>query len=199
MSPDKAAEEVLVVTEEQFHRAGLFHGFRPFSEDYFRILLDPAHLSFRPRGQVESDPSFKQLIPYVILRSGDQVFYYRRGSAGTEKRLQAKRSIGLGGHISREDGTSDFYRAGLEREIREEVEISSPYTESVLGFIYDDRTPVGSVHLGIVHVLELKEPLAYARETAIAEARFDSLAAMRDDWEAFETWSQFALEELVKG
>ena len=104
MTPDKAAEEVLVVSAARFAVAGEFHGLRLVSDDYRRLLLDPVHLSYRPRSDVETDPSFKQLIPYVVLRCGGELFHYTRGTTGSEARLLAKRSIGLGGHISREDG-----------------------------------------------------------------------------------------------
>src|SRR5438874_1532456 len=115
MDADKAAEEVLVVPAERLAASREFHGFRPFTEEFGRHLLDPSHLSYRPRGEVETDPSVKQLIPYIVLRSGGEVFHYTRGSAGTERRLQALRSIGLGGHICREDGppAADPYRAGM--------------------------------------------------------------------------------------
>ena len=84
------------------------------------------------------------------------------------------------------------------RELAEEVMIDSPWTETPLGFIYDGRTPVGEVHVGIVHVLELELPLAWPREAAIDEAGFapiDELWRKRDE---FETWSQFAMEAMQK-
>ena len=54
---------------------------------------------------MEEDPSFKQLIPYVLFRWTDadgtvHLFEYLRGSGQGERRLHAKRSVGVGGHIS---------------------------------------------------------------------------------------------------
>jgi predicted NUDIX family phosphoesterase len=201
MDEAKARERVLVIPSARFEDAGIFHGFRPFSESYLRTLLDPGSLSFRPRGEVETDPSFKQLIPYVLLRCRGSIFHYRRGSSGTEKRLQALRSIGVGGHISVEDESpgSDLYRAGMLRELNEEMRIDSLYTEHCLGFIYDAATPVGEVHLGVVHLLELDEPRAWPREEAIDEAGFATLEQLQTQRVEFETWSQFALAELSNG
>jgi predicted NUDIX family phosphoesterase len=200
MSPDKSAEEVLVVPAERFAAAGEFHGLRLESEEFRRALLDPAHLLYRPRGEVETDPAFKQLIPYVVLRCGGELFNYTRGAAGSEARLRALRSIGLGGHISREDGlpAADPYRAGMLRELNEEVEIQGSWTERPFGFIYDGRTPVGEVHIGIVHLIELEQPLVWPRETAIDEAGFAPLGELWRKSDEFETWSQFVLEELAK-
>jgi predicted NUDIX family phosphoesterase len=198
MAADKSAEEVLVVPAERLAAAGDFHGFRPFSESVRQLLLDPAHLSYRPRADAETDPSFKQLIPYVVIRCAGELFHYTRGSSGTETRLRALRSIGLGGHITREDGApaADPYRAGMLRELSEEVEIQGPWTEHPFGFIYDGRTPVGQVHIGIVHLIELEEPLVWPREAAIDDAGFAPLRDLLRKRDEFESWSQFVLEEL---
>jgi predicted NUDIX family phosphoesterase len=199
MDPVKAKERVLVISESRFRAAGAFTGFRPFEAGYLATLLEPAGLSYRPRGEVETDPSFKQLIPYVVLRCGNEVFHYTRGRSGTETRLQALRSVGIGGHISHEDGApaADPYRTGMLRELTEEVTIGSEYREHCLGFIYDPSTPVGEVHLGVVHVLDLAEANVRAREDAIAGASFAPLAELLVRRDEFETWSQLALDRLA--
>src|SRR5882757_8613823 len=118
---DRDVEWVLVVPTEIFHRLGLFQGFSPEVERYLPRLLDPAHLRYLPRPEAENDPSFKQLIPYVVLRHGEQLFHYTRGKAGSEARLRTLRSVGIGGHICREDGdlSPAAYRAGMRREVEE--------------------------------------------------------------------------------
>lgn len=191
-------EKVLVIPTERFRAAGYFHGLRPADDAFRAAILDPAAFSFRPRYEVETDPSFKQLIPYIVLKCGDSVFHYRRGAAGTEKRLQALRSIGIGGHISEADvaGGTDVYHTGMMRELTEEVDVGCGFRERCIGFINDDRTPVGSVHLGVVHVFELDAPSARSREDALAEGGFAPWAELLRDAEQFETWSQFVLEFL---
>ena len=79
-----ATEHVLVVPTAVFHRLGHFQGFCGETERYFRGLLDPAHTSYQPRSQMEQDPSYKQLIPYVVFRYRDPagrtlLFQYTRG------------------------------------------------------------------------------------------------------------------------
>jgi predicted NUDIX family phosphoesterase len=201
MKSDKSVEQVLVVPAGRFRAAGEFHGFRSFTEAYRQTLLAPEHLSFRPRDAAETDPSFKQLIPYVVLRCAGELFHYTRGRSGTEARLRTLRSVGIGGHISLEDGSAsdDPYRAGMLRELNEEVEIQSPWSETPLGFIYDGRSPVGEVHVGIVHLLELEEPLVWPREAAIDDAGFAPLGNLLRHRDELETWSQFVLEELSLG
>jgi predicted NUDIX family phosphoesterase len=195
---DKLAERVLVVPAARFREAGDFQGFSPDVGRYLPRLLDPAHLSYRPRSDVETDPSYKQLIPYVVLRCGELVFHYTRGQRGTEARLRALRSIGVGGHISQDDSTlfGDPYREGMLREVAEEVYLESEHTERCVGLINDDRNAVGQVHLGIVHVFELAQPRARRREQVLTKSGFAPLAELRAQREEFETWSQFVLGAL---
>lgn len=194
-------EQVLVIPTAVLHAAGLFQGLSRAVEHYQATLLDPAHFSFLPRSKAEDDPSHKQLIPYVVLKCGEQVFHYRRGQGGGETRLRALRSIGIGGHINPSDGTANEhpYRQGMLREVAEEVRIETAYHERCLGFINDDSLPVGQVHLGIVHVFELETPKAQRREADLMQAGFASIGALLREKDEFETWSQFVLAELERG
>lgn len=192
-------ERVLGIPTAHFHSVGLFQGFQPCGTAEFGRLLDPGQFSFRPRSEVETDPCFKQLIPYVVLKCGAELFHYRRGANGTEARLRALRSVGIGGHISEADaaGGTDPYRTGMLREVTEEVAIGCRFTERLLGLINDDRTLVGSVHLGIVHLFELESPTATPREDALAGGGFSPLAELRATHDEFETWSQFVMDHLA--
>jgi predicted NUDIX family phosphoesterase len=192
-------ERVLAVPAEALHRAGAFHGFTDRVDHYLPVVLDPALLRFLPRAEAEEDPSFKQLIPYLVLRHGGRLFHYRRRGGG-EARLLARRSIGLGGHVTDADGPpAEAYRAGLLRELAEEVSLAGGYRERCVGLINDDSTPVGRVHLGIVHVLDLEEAGVRCREEALAEAGFATVDELRADVAAFETWSRFLLEGPALG
>jgi predicted NUDIX family phosphoesterase len=195
-------ERVLVVPTELFHRLGHFQGFSADVERYLPTLLDPAHTSYRPRGEVEQDPSFKQLIPYVIFchRSpgGVELFQYQRGKGQGEGRLHSKRSIGVGGHISSEDAAaaSPAYDEGMRRELEEEVVIESASSQRCVGLINDDQSEVGRVHLGVVHLVEVERPAVRGRERDLLEAGFRPLPAIRADRERLETWSQYCLDAL---
>jgi predicted NUDIX family phosphoesterase len=194
-------EKVLVIPTARFRSAGYFNGFRRSDPAYRGAILDPTAFQFRPRSEVETDPEFKQLIPYIVLKHGGELFHYRRGSAGTEKRLQALRSIGIGGHISEDDarGGDDPYQTGMTRELLEEVEVGGNWTDRFLGFINDDNVPVGRVHLGVVHVFELSRAEVKSKEDALADSGFAPLQELIAQAGEFETWSQFVMEELGRG
>jgi predicted NUDIX family phosphoesterase len=193
-------EEVLVIPADVLFRTGEWFGLQTNLAPFDAILHDPRFLEYRPRRLVESDPSVKQLIPYAILRKGNAVFAYRRGKAGGEARLHDLWSIGVGGHVNRDDGVpgSDAYDAGFLRELHEEVAIAGPYAHRIAGLIYDPRTPVGSVHVGVVHLVDLSGNAA-ARDPSLTDAGFRSLASLAADSERLETWSQFVIGPLSDG
>ncbi len=193
-----AVEQILVVPTLLFHEVGHFQGFHTNVEPYMKTLLDPAHTSYRPRDEMEQDPSYKQLIPYCIFMSDGQVFNYRRGTDQGEARLHSKRSIGVGGHISTLDISDDdhAYILGMKREIEEEVHIEADYQQRLIGMLNDDLTEVGRVHLGIVHLFEVDQPKVFPREASMIETRFSSPADLLNDLDQFETWSRICLEAL---
>jgi predicted NUDIX family phosphoesterase len=191
-------EHVLAVpTSHLWQVVPPFQGFRPFDGAGLAALLNPAHLVFLPRAAAEADETHKQLIPYAVLTCGGRVFHYTRGGSGTEARLRARRSVGVGGHVNPVDGPiADAYHAGLLRELSEEVELLAPHTERLLGLINDDSVAVGRVHVGIVHLVELAEPAVRSREEGLTDVGFATPAELLADATAFESWSRLVLERL---
>jgi predicted NUDIX family phosphoesterase len=192
---------VLVVAAAELDRLGRFQGFSGDADRYLRRLLVPELATFRLRSEVEDDPTLKQIIPYVVFRSGDLVFSYVRGTSQGESRLHRLRSIGVGGHVAEADAdgraTLDAYDMALRREIEEEVEVSSAGEVRRVGLINDDSTPVGQVHLGVVHLYELERPAVRPRESGLADPEFLRAATLRRRCAEFETWSQICIAALL--
>ncbi|MBT4694173.1 MAG: phosphoesterase [Planctomycetaceae bacterium] len=197
-------EQILVVPTNVFHKLGHVQGFSADVDKYLKELLRPENISYRPRPDMEEDPSFKQLIPYVIFRHTDlegtvSVFQYSRGAGSGENRLHQKKSVGIGGHISLEDATdadADPYQQGMKRELEEEVRIDTPHRFSLVGLINDDETEVGKVHLGIVHICDVDTPHVVPNEVEIEGNGFVPVAEMLADLTGFETWSAICLKAL---
>ncbi len=195
------AGRVLVVPSEALDRLGRFQGFHDEAGRYLDTLLAPSQAEFRPRFEVEDDPGYKQIIPYVVFRAGSHVFCYTRGTAQGESRLHRLRSLGVGGHVDEADAdgraTRDAYEMALRREIDEEVTISSPGAIRLVGLINDDATPVGRVHLGVVHLFELERPEVTPRETGLTESGFLPLAELWEGRDHFESWSRICIESFL--
>ena len=198
-----AGEEVLVVKREVLERRGMFHGLKVDGvDDFVAALLDGSVHFFLDRATAEEDPTHKQLIPYCIFRCGNRVLHYTRGKAGGEGRLHAKLSVGVGGHINPVDmgegreGAAAYYSA-VQREIDEELEILCNYKMRIVALLNDDSNPVGQVHLGIVHLVDLESEEVTAREDALTDLAWATIEELNTAlYERLETWSQFCARGL---
>ncbi len=197
-----SGEQVLVVERAVLEEAGVFHGLSFDVDRYLPRFFAPGVARFMLRAAAETDPRFKQLIPYVILGCDGKYLSYVRGQRAGEGRLIGRRSIGIGGHINPVDEMPLFgdmreaYLAAVRREVVEEIDVRSPHTDRIVALINDDSTEVGRVHLGIVHYWALDRQEVAKREQMITQLSFMSAAELQSVRETLETWSQFCLDHL---
>ena len=168
---------------------------------YLGPLLSRGNNFFLPRDAAEHDPAHKQIIPYAIIAHRDRVLYYVRGKKAGEQRLVAKGSIGIGGHMNDSDESlfawdEEAYRAGVEREVNEEIRIETTFDDHIVALLNDDSTEVGRVHLGVVHVFKLDEPNVEKREAMITSLEFLSREELLKRRDTLETWSQLCVDQL---
>ena len=185
-------ELVYVVPRVAIMGSGGWHGLRTTDLTASVEAIERAG-RFEPRDEMEQDPSFKQVIPYLVLRDGPRYFLMRRTRAGGDERLHDRWSIGVGGHLNPGDGGLD---AGLRREWSEEVEADFVPSFRLLGLLNDDSTDVGRVHLGAVYEADAAGRPVAIRETDKLTGRFaapDEVAAVAPD---LETWSRLVFEHL---
>src|SRR5213595_1970375 len=192
-------ENVLVIRRNLFEQLGSFQGLNFGTEKYLNVLLSRGNNFFFPRAQAENDSAYKQIIPYVLLAFQDRVLHYVRGKKAGEQRLVAKGSIGIGGHMNESDESlfawdEQAYRAGVEREVNEEIKIDTTFDDRIVALLNDDSTEVGRVHLGIVHIFKLKEPKVQKREAMITGLTFLTKEELLDRRESLESWSQICLD-----
>jgi predicted NUDIX family phosphoesterase len=194
-------EKVLAFPRSIFERLGVFQGFRDDVENYLPTILDPKNNTFLPRANAETDPNFKQIIPYVVVTDGKSILHYVRGKKAGEQRLVAKGSIGIGGHINDEDHTlfavgAQAFQDAVKREVCEELTIQGPFEAKPVGLINDDSTDVGKVHFGIVHVLLCRPENVKKNEQVITQVEFLPIKDLKAKRDHMETWSQFCLDNL---
>jgi predicted NUDIX family phosphoesterase len=149
------------------------------------------HGRFEPRPAMETDPAFKQVIPYLVLRDGDAWFLMRRTRAGADVRLHDHWSIGVGGHLN--PGDRDI-AGGLRREWREELTADFVPTFRPVGLLNDDETAVGAVHIGVVYEADAQGRPVSVRETDKLSGGFaaeEAVAAVRD---RLESWSELVFD-----
>ena len=196
-----ADEKVLVFPRSLFEQLGVFQGFRADVDRYLSAILDIKNNSFMPRSLAETNPDFKQIIPYVVITDGKSILHYVRGKKAGEQRLVAKGSLGIGGHINDEDhslfafGMQAFQEA-VKREVCEELSIQGEFNARPVGLINDDSSEVGRVHFGVVHVLLCKPEHVKKNEQVITQVEFVPIDELKAKRENMETWSQLCLDNL---
>jgi predicted NUDIX family phosphoesterase len=185
-------EDVLVVPRSAVMAAPGWHGLLEADPVAFEDLVTRSG-RYAPREAMERDPSFKQVIPYLVLRDGLQYYLMRRTRAGGDDRLHDRWSIGVGGHLNPGDGGLE---GGLRREWTEELDAAFVPDFRFIGLLNDDTTDVGSVHLGAVYVADATGRPVSIRETDKLTGAFvdrDALVAVID---RMETWSRLVFEHL---
>ena len=223
---NKLDTPILVIPRTEFDKRGEFQGFMPIKdrEDVGRYLGmgdngEKPLAFFKRRGDAEEDPNFKQIIPYIVLVCGTSVFTYTRSKGGGENRLHDQLSIGLGGHVDSTDDDDPFwaYLKAVKRELMEEVglDLNHDATKGTLaGLVNDDldndgkhAVPVGQVHLGLVHIINLNETMAAAvlknaHEREIENPRFIPVGEFRDNaygiFDKLESWSKMVANHFIE-
>ncbi len=188
-------ELILVVPRDRLLPPGGLDGFFGGGVDAYMERIR-RHGDFRRRGDVEEDPSLKQIIPYLIIRHRDRIFLFQRSTKGGEQRLHGLHSIGVGGHIAREDtdGAQDLLAAALERELHEELVIANGWRARPVGVLNEEDTPVSQVHFGVVYVVETEDPAVRVREEDRLSGRLATAAEVREARPQMESWSQRILD-----
>jgi len=196
-----ADENVLVFPRPLFEQLGIFQGFSPDVNRYLPVILDAKNNRFMPRASAETNPQFKQVIPYVLITDGKSILHYVRGKKAGEQRLVAKGSLGIGGHINDEDHTlfafgMQAFQDAVKREVCEELAIQGEFNAVPVGLINDDSTEVGSVHFGVIHVLRCQPGQVQKKEQVITQVEFLPIEELKAKRDQMETWSQLCLDHL---
>lgn len=189
-----ADELVLVVPRVSLMGDPGWHGVTADGLQDFEAIVDRDG-QFRPRAEMEVDRTWKQVIPYLVLRDGPRYFLMRRTKAGGDARLHDRFSIGVGGHLNPGDGD---LAGGLRREWEEEIEASFEPAFRLIGLLNDDTTDVGSVHVGAVYVADAEGRPVGIRETDKLSGAFAEPAEAAVVVDRMETWSALVFEHLER-
>ncbi len=193
----KKDEEILVVQRNILFAKGDVQGFKPLTDadysDYVAIVQN--NQQFLWRSVMEADPTYKQIIPYLIFRHDDMYFLMKRRSTASEARLKDKHSLGIGGHIRKEDITDGAMENWARREFAEEVAYAGNLAIKPLGIINDDSNEVGRVHVGFAFLLEGDSDAIQVR-SELKEGQLMTLEQMDAFYDSMETWTQLVFTYL---
>ncbi|MDP3955145.1 MAG: hypothetical protein Q8Q15_02165 [bacterium] len=205
-------EEILVIARKVLYPKGAHHGLRIENLEEIMEAIN-SHATFVPRFlepdsdptllDTEHDPSLKQIIPYMVFVHNGQVFLMQRKDDHTEKRLAGQSTLGIGGHLRKNEFT-DFHNyssmaeaifAWAKREFVEEVDYQGDFKVTVLGLINDDTAPVHAVHAGLALLIEGDSSEIKAKDEH-KEGRMVSIDECAEDYDTLENWSKIVFETL---
>ncbi|HDJ3263474.1 TPA: NUDIX domain-containing protein [Staphylococcus aureus] len=200
----KFDEQIIVVPREIIfnNEKNTFNGFlnknKPEGQNIFDAL---SQYEVKRRGDMEEDPSYKQLISYCLLENEHgEILVYERLSGGGEARLRGQSSIGVGGHMNDVPGAesiNEVLRVNAQRELEEEVGLSEQDSQNMeyIGFINDDNNEVGKVHIGVVFKITVSTNDVEAKETDTLRIKWVEKGNI-ESYDDFETWSALILQDL---
>ena len=194
--PVHHTEEILVVKRNLLFANGAWNGIRPvdFTTWLPRITQ---HQEFHPRFLMETDPTYKQIIPYLIFTHNGRYFLMQRHKKASETRLQSKLSLGIGGHIRKEDMQSDNIFDWAAREFHEEVNYNGDLAIESLGVLNDDSNDVGKVHVGFVFLLH-GDSDQISVKSELQSGAMASIEQCIEQKPQMEIWSQMVVDALIK-
>jgi len=196
LQPPKSDEKMLVVPRADLITDGGWHGIKQVDFDNYLLVINQKK-QFLWRSEMEQNPSYKQIIPYLIFTHNNRYFLMQRRSTASETRLRNKYSLGIGGHIRQEDMASASIFDWARREFHEEVNYQDTLEIEPLGILNDDTNPVGQVHLGFVLLLKGKSD-AISIKSELANGQLVTLDECIEHKSAMESWSQLVVDTLAE-
>lgn len=192
-------EEVAVIAAKQLFKRDHWQGIKVKGVKSILASIRK-NLQFKPRLEVECDPSYKQIIPYLVFRTNNRYLLIKRlAHSKTEERLHHHYTLGLGGHINKGDiGSENLIEAGFWREWEEEVEYSGKIDHRLIGLIYDESTEVSRVHIGLFYLIEGDSSQIGIREVDRLEGVLVQLSEAKKYYDEMEGWSKFVYEYLSR-
>lgn len=202
ISMSKFDEQILVVKTDILldKKQNAFNGFIDNTDPKFdEIVQTLPQFEVKRRGDMEEDPSYKQLISYAIIASGDETLVYKRLEGGGESRLHGLLSIGVGGHMNDIEDVTDIKEKMMinaARELEEEVGITEDKLKSfeIVGLINDDTNEVGQVHIGLVFKVEVNKEDIFSNEEDTIELIWTNDSEL-NSLSPYESWSELIIRD----
>ncbi|MCD2137072.1 NUDIX domain-containing protein [Salinicoccus halitifaciens] len=200
----KFDEQILVVPREELFNSeeNAFNGFIGKNDGRYQPIVGTFNnFEVKRRGDMEEDPSYKQLISYVIISSegGKETLVYERLGGGGEERLHGLLSIGVGGHMNDIEDADDIdekLSINARRELEEEVGLSGDDIRNIeiMGLINDDDNEVGRVHIGLVLKVSVDKGSVSNMEADTLSLKWISNDDL-PDLSPYESWSELIIRD----
>lgn len=217
---------VLCVPRRLLSQIDFKYGYAPVTAGLVSLMYTEATFLSRDWAEVPDDHGFLQVIPYTVFvercprTDAIRVLTYTRVKGSGESRLLGRKSIGFGGHIESTDmyphvpdlltSYAEAVEATVElahmREIREELGQHIATTVhgklALRGLIHSRVTPVGRVHLGLLHtepiVMTPEVEASLTETTGHTKPELLPLDHVLENADDYEEWSVIAARVVAR-
>lgn len=190
----KMTEKIIVIPEKK-----LFRGI-PFSENFFfhsktKIIKNILMLGEEyDKDLAENNIDYKQIVAYMIFSYKNKFFIMQRNK--TTNILSLKYSLGIGGHLRKQDIKNNIGQWG-GRELKEEVEIENGFRTKLIGFINDNSNDIGKKHFGLVYLIKGRSSHISIRSEMIS-GEMVTIENIQPYFSRLESWSSLLAKKLLK-
>lgn len=188
------SEKIIVLTEQD-----LFKNVSR-SENFFfhsRKKIIKNILSFGKEYEkelAENDLKYKQIVSYMIFSYKTKLFLMQRKK--TKNALSLKYSLGIGGHLRRDDIKKNVGQWG-DRELQEEVTLQKGFRSKLVGFINDNSNEIGKKHFGLVYLIHGKST-EISIISEMLSGKMIEKKELLDFINNFESWSILLAKKFLK-
>lgn len=162
-------------------------------------------MTWMPRAVAEQSAEWLQPIPCALIRNDQQEYRVLRRVKPGRPDLSSRISLVVGGHIDRcpdNLGLPALLDVTLEREIDEELGISSLSEVKPIGVVIDDSSGAASRHIGFVNEIVVADnftPRAVEEFSTRSKynGRLYAPAALSQFRKEFDPWSRIIFADYI--
>ncbi len=214
LNPSAEKKKVLAFPSAALEQVGRFQGIKRPGQKLLTALLNHNICTYMDRLDAESDNSHKQIITYILVKRGDKLLAYRRGTFNrVEEYLRGSLCIGFGGHVSEQDldlfSQEDLgVTQNAMRELGEELvlpeedilRLSAGEGLQLIGALNDDSSQVGRRHFAFVFEYSVSSSKSWDKpqrgEKSITQLHWLEPGIGDFSLWDFEYWSQLCLRKF---
>lgn len=198
-SVNNKMSEILAVFPQQYISHFIEHNGITISNLSTQSFIDICE----PMVRYEAENNYEkiQLVSSFVVRFENDILCFMRSKALPEKRLSNVKSLNFGGHIEYQEimGLFDAFDPQsdipwIERELTEEINISSYHHITPIGYLYDGNTTLGQQHLGLLYDVDLSDKVVEINEKRFFyNLNFINIDTLMDNINCYDSWSQYII------
>ncbi len=184
----------VIKTADLYQNQYVSEGIIPYHQSITEDIITKG-LTYR-RDKAEQDATYKQIVSYIMCVHQKNLFLMQRNAQIHESTLANKYSLGIGGHLNAYDIARSVNLWGI-REFCEEVIYHGSYSLKPYAFINDNSNAIGSLHLGLVHIMEIEDQ-HIAIKSEFRKGSFIKIEDIDSYYNNLESWSQLLFNAYYK-